>query len=126
MRHCRALPGLAIGQDGSIFIADTGNHRVRKVSPDGAITTIAGEGHARFSGDGVLKRVAKALNITVGGVEAPVLYEGTAPGIVEGVAQINFRVPEGVKLIDGCCATLAIGTAENIPQRDRLLFYVKP
>src|SRR5688572_22123552 len=41
--------GVAIGPDGSVFIADTGNHRVRKVSPDGVISSVAGDGHARFN-----------------------------------------------------------------------------
>jgi sugar lactone lactonase YvrE len=36
---------------GNLFIADRANHRVRKVSPDGAITTVAGTGVAGYSGD---------------------------------------------------------------------------
>jgi uncharacterized protein (TIGR03437 family) len=37
---------------GSIYIADSGNHRVRKVLPDGTIVTVAGTGSAGASGDG--------------------------------------------------------------------------
>ena len=36
---------------GNLYIADTGNHRIRKVSPAGIITTIAGNGVAGFFGD---------------------------------------------------------------------------
>ena len=46
--------GIAVGDDGSIYIADTGNHCVRKVSPSGVITTIAGNGVNEFFGDGGL------------------------------------------------------------------------
>ena len=45
---------LAIDAAGNIYIADTGNHRIRKVATDGTITTVAGNGVARFSGDGGL------------------------------------------------------------------------
>jgi DNA-binding beta-propeller fold protein YncE len=44
--------GIEVAPDGSLFIADTENHRVRKVSTDGVITTIAGNGEDRFAGDG--------------------------------------------------------------------------
>jgi len=43
--------GLALGVDGSLYIADSGNHGVRKVSPDGVITTVAGTGVLGDSGD---------------------------------------------------------------------------
>jgi sugar lactone lactonase YvrE len=36
--------GIAVGPDGTVFFADTGNHRIRKVGPDGIITTVAGTG----------------------------------------------------------------------------------
>jgi DNA-binding CsgD family transcriptional regulator len=36
--------GLAFDNAGNVYIADSGNNRVRKVSPDGTITTIAGDG----------------------------------------------------------------------------------
>jgi sugar lactone lactonase YvrE len=36
----------------NVFVADTNNHRIRKLSPGGALTTVAGNGTAGFSGDG--------------------------------------------------------------------------
>ncbi len=44
--------GIAIDASGNIFVADTWNHRVRKVTPTGIITTVAGDGQRRFAGDG--------------------------------------------------------------------------
>jgi uncharacterized protein (TIGR03437 family) len=44
--------GLAVDRDGDVFIGDIGNHRIRKVSPGGIITTVAGSGVSGPSGDG--------------------------------------------------------------------------
>ncbi len=44
--------GLAIDRLGRVFIADTQNHRVRMILPDGTISTIAGGDNGGFSGDG--------------------------------------------------------------------------
>jgi uncharacterized protein (TIGR03437 family) len=47
-----APEGLAVGADGTVYIADTLNQRVRKIAPDGVMNTVAGNGLAAFSGDG--------------------------------------------------------------------------
>lgn len=44
--------GIASVPDGGFLIADSLNHRVRRVLPTGVITTVAGTGVAGFSGDG--------------------------------------------------------------------------
>lgn len=42
---------LDVAPDGSLYVADTGNHAIRKIAPDGAITTVAGNGQEGFAGD---------------------------------------------------------------------------
>jgi len=44
--------GVAVDTAGDLFIADSGNNRVRKVTPGGVISTVAGNGSEGFSGDG--------------------------------------------------------------------------
>jgi hypothetical protein len=44
--------GLAVGPDGALYIADAGDNRVRRVGPDGIVTTVAGTGAAGSGGDG--------------------------------------------------------------------------
>ena len=66
VRFCESLrgkfpratrPGVAFASDGSLYIADSGNHRIRRVTPDGIITTVTGtgepgSGNGGYSGDG--------------------------------------------------------------------------
>ena len=44
--------GTAVDTSGNLYIADTSNHRIRRVSADGMVTTVAGNGIGGFSGDG--------------------------------------------------------------------------
>src|SRR5262249_46628471 len=55
------LPGLAIDAQGNLFFADQVS-RVRKISPQGVITTLAGSGFLGFSGDTSLATNARLAN----------------------------------------------------------------
>lgn len=44
--------GLTIGPGSALYFCDMGNHRIRKIGPNGAITTVAGNGAKGWSGDG--------------------------------------------------------------------------
>jgi hypothetical protein len=46
--------GVAVTPDGGFLIADSGNHRIRRVRPDGTIVTAAGAGTPGLTGDGDL------------------------------------------------------------------------
>ncbi len=59
------LEGVACGSDGSIYLADADDHRVRRVTPDGRINTIAGNGKPGYAGDGGPARSA-TLNAPYG------------------------------------------------------------
>lgn len=44
--------GVAVDAAGNVYVADSGNHRIRRIAPDGTIASIAGTGVAGFGGDG--------------------------------------------------------------------------
>ncbi|HMC59994.1 MAG TPA: IPT/TIG domain-containing protein, partial [Candidatus Solibacter sp.] len=57
--------GVAVDTAGNLYIADTGHNRIRKVTPDGTIATIAGNGTCCYSGDGGSAATAQ-LNVPWG------------------------------------------------------------
>jgi sugar lactone lactonase YvrE/murein DD-endopeptidase MepM/ murein hydrolase activator NlpD len=58
--------GIAISPDGSLIVADTGNHAIRRVTPVGAVTTVAGGGlPGREDGSAVVARFDGPVGVAV-------------------------------------------------------------
>ncbi len=81
-----------LAPDGSLYISDTGNQRIRKVSTDGIVRTIVGNGTQGFSGDG-----GPALNAQV---YLPSDLVVTADGTLYFLDHYNERIrkvsPDGI------------------------------
>src|SRR5205085_10628211 len=71
--------GVAVDSSGNVYIGDTQNHRVRKVS-GGVITTFAGNGSSGLSGDGGLATNAKSGNPAGLTIRSGLLYIANAGG----------------------------------------------
>ena len=91
------IKSIALGKDGSIYIADRENNRIRKVTPDGLINTVAGSGptgmgKGGFAGDGGL--ATNAL------LSMPCSVAVAADGTFYFLDERNYRVrkvgPDGV------------------------------
>jgi sugar lactone lactonase YvrE len=92
---------VTVAADGSVYIADTGNQRVRRVGTDGVITTVAGTGKRSFSGDG-----GPALRAGL----SPVGVAVTADGILYIADWSNARV----RRVDGNGGiTTVVGTGKR-------------
>jgi hypothetical protein len=62
---------VALNAAGDVFIADTYNNRVVKVTPQGQVTAVAGDGVAGYSGDGKLASFAELNEPTGLAVDSP-------------------------------------------------------
>ncbi len=96
----RTPTGVAVGPDGSVYIADNGNDRIRKVDKSGIITTIAGT-VGGFAGDGGLATAAR--------INAPLSLGVDRAGNVFIVDYLNFRVR---KLSSAGIITTVAGTGK--------------
>jgi TonB family protein len=83
---------LAMDDAGNLYIADTGNSRIRRITPSGTISTVAGNGTAGFSGDGGAATAAQ-LNKPLGIAVDP---EGTLYIADTDNARIRSVSPDGI------------------------------
>jgi sugar lactone lactonase YvrE len=91
--HFYLPEGLALGADGTAYVADSGNSAIRKVAPDGTVTTLAGRRPYGFA-DG---KGADAL--FWGPANVAVAADGTVTTFgsnVAGYARDRFRAPRGI------------------------------
>lgn len=124
--------GLAVDSAGIVYVADTQNHRIRRVAQDGTVTTIAGSGNPAFrngagvgasfnfptgiaiGGDGALY-VADRFNFNIRRVTLDgqvTTFAGTSePGFLDGDrATAKFLEPQGIAF-DG--ASFFVADTEN-------------
>jgi sugar lactone lactonase YvrE len=117
--------GVAVDGSGNVYVGDTGNHLVRKVTPSGTVTTLAGSGkpgsadgtgvaasftspagvavdalgnvYVADTGNNKLRRVTPdGVTTTVGG------RSDNGPGSVDGIGSLaGFARPQGVAVGPG-------------------------
>jgi sugar lactone lactonase YvrE len=131
-----APKGVVSDAGGNVYIADSGNNRIRLVNPVGVISTIAGQQGGGYTGDGPATStelnvpaglavdaagtlyIADALNhrvrVIAGGQIATIAGTGTAAAIGDGAssATATLNTPLGIAL-DGLGDVLIADSANN-------------
>ena len=106
----------ALNQDGSVNGAANpaarGQVMVLYATGDGALSPPGVDGEITAT----VKQPIAPVSLRVGGVEVPrILYAGAAPGLVQGVLQINFVVPDEAPSGANVPVVLTVGGAASPP-----------
>ena len=94
--------GVAVDTAGNLFIADAGNNLIRKVTPSGVISAVAGNGTQGFSGDGGPATTAQlnyprgvavdtAGNLFIADTDNNLIRKVTPGGVISTVAGIGTQ-----------------------------------
>jgi sugar lactone lactonase YvrE len=100
-----ALPrGITIDSAGNLYIADSANHRIRRISSAGIITTVAGQGTQAFAGDNAAAAAA-SLDSPRAVALSPAGLLTLADSSNQRVRQLDASAPPGIHTIAGLGTT---------------------
>ncbi len=98
--------GLVVDANGNVFVADAGNNLIRKITPAGVVSTLAGDGNAGLvNGTGNMAEFSFPADITIDGTGNLYVSDGnnkcirkiTPTGTVSTFAT-GFGFPEGITI----------------------------
>lgn len=110
--------GIAVDRFSNVYVADTGNHAVRMITPAGKVTTLAGNGDEGFvNGTGVAARfyhpvgvaVDSAGNLYVADNRNHAIRKITPSGLVTTLAGYRYR-----SLVDGNAAAASFNRPDGV------------
>ncbi len=95
--------GMAVAADGTIYVADTGNNRVRAISSSGTITTVAGNGQSGSGGVGqpaVDAEVAQPVAVALGTQGRLYIVDSTGIQVISPTGHLATVIPGGAAMLD--------------------------
>lgn len=119
----RGPMGIAVDAAGVIYVADTGNHSIRRISASGAVTTMTLSGQTLSEPRGIAITASGALlvadygahcirSISSAGVVTTVAGSQNSPGTTDGSAtSARFHYPSGIAVTSA--GTIYVADTEN-------------
>ncbi len=95
--------GIAFDSSGNLYFADSNNHRIRRIDPQGIITTVAGTGIDGHAGDGGPALKAELSFLAGIAIRGRFLYISDSCGCMDPTAYGAIRM---VRLSDGTITTV--------------------
>ena len=99
--------GVAVDRNDNVYIADTGNHRIRKVDSRGMISTVAGSGDGGFQGDGGAATAARLSS------PRAVVVDSQGNLIIADTLNHRVRKVDGAGIISTIAGTGETGAAAD-------------
>lgn len=98
--------GLAVDSEGNVFIADSGNHRIRKLTREGQVETVAGSGdEGTLDGPALEASFRTPVDVSIGPDGALYVADAEA-GQIRRIADGEVRTVAGIDVV-GCRDALA-------------------
>jgi sugar lactone lactonase YvrE len=125
--------GVAVDDSGNVYVADAGNYRIRKVTPDGVVTTLAGTGSFGYSdGNGAAAQFYTPTAVAVdasGNVNVVDLWNNkirkiTPAGVVTTLVDNGSPASDTAALV-GYPAGVAVDASGNVYMSDHVSNSIK-
>ena len=97
--------GVTVDGEGNVYVADTFNHRIRKVSPGGEVTTLAGSTEGWADGTGALAKISFPYDVTL---------DGAGNVYVASATNHRIRKVSPVGEVTSLAGSLTYGSADGI------------
>lgn len=102
-----APQGMAVDASNNVYVADMKNYKIRKITPEGIVSTFAGSSQGYLDGTGTAAKFMSPNNITIDATnniyvaDADRIRKITPAGIVTSLVESNFGGLSGIALDSG-------------------------
>lgn len=114
--------GIAVDNDGNVYVADTFNHKIRKITPDGTVSTLAGSTSGYKDGTGTKAQFGSPWDVATDGEGNVYVADGVRIRKITSDGQVSTVAGSTPGYLDGTTANarfgqligIAIDTAGNL------------